>query len=97
MHAESRIRHASLEDRSDDAEIFEHLQRARLNPLSTRAAEWTFSCVNQTKSDGPTRKFDSECQAGRSRANDDYPCFVHRTNSLMVQCTNVKTIPTQPR
>src|SRR5262249_15992683 len=49
MHAESRIRHASLEDRSDDAEIFEHLQRARLNPLSTRAAEWTFSCVNQTK------------------------------------------------
>src|SRR5215469_3065357 len=97
MHTEPRIRHASFEDRSDDAEIFEDLQRSRLNPLSARATEWTFSCVNQTKRDGTARKFDSDCQAGRSCANDDYLCFVHRTDSLMVQCTNVKTIPTQPR
>src|ERR1700751_4550227 len=97
MHAESRIGHASLEDRLDDAEILEDLQGARLNPLSTRAAEWTFSSVNQTKGDGPAGKFDGECQAGGTGANDEYLCFVHRTTSLVVQCTNVKTIPTQPR
>jgi hypothetical protein len=33
MHTESRIRHASVEDRPADTEIFEDLQRARLNPF----------------------------------------------------------------
>ena len=74
----------------DDAEIVEHLERARLHALRARADGVGRAPLDQPHGDAATRQIAGEGEAGRTRADDEHGCR-HGATPVMPSSSSATT------